>query len=264
MSKTSSSTRRLPASRPRTAQAREKTAPARPVHPAHHEITTKRRGELAELAFTYKAASLGFGVAKPHGDSERYDFILDSRELAPSYAPVGTAASAVRPERSRRNLPKLCHPERSKPMSKTNRLAQSKDLVSFSAGAPPLSRFLRQGGDFDFLSQARPTPRAFRSVATTTPAPDPPLWRVQVKCSTQLLNGLYRVNAHRRTRGRAVPYLPSEIHFLVAYIIPEDTWYVIPVRALRATSLLFRRRRDPRPGLYDAFREAWHLLRPNS
>jgi hypothetical protein len=33
-------------------------------------------GELAELAFMSKAASLGFGVAKPYGDSERFDFIL--------------------------------------------------------------------------------------------------------------------------------------------------------------------------------------------
>lgn len=39
---------------------------------------TKRRGELSEAAFLLKAASLGFGVAKPWGDSERYDFILDS------------------------------------------------------------------------------------------------------------------------------------------------------------------------------------------
>jgi len=30
----------------------------------------KRGGELSELAFFYKAASLGFGVAKPWGDSE--------------------------------------------------------------------------------------------------------------------------------------------------------------------------------------------------
>jgi hypothetical protein len=40
--------------------------------------TSKRRGELAELAFLWKAASLGFTVAKPYGDSDRYDFILDS------------------------------------------------------------------------------------------------------------------------------------------------------------------------------------------
>jgi len=38
--------------------------------------TRKRQGELAELAFMSKAASLGFGVAKPYGDSERFDFIL--------------------------------------------------------------------------------------------------------------------------------------------------------------------------------------------
>ena len=43
--------------------------------------TLKQRGELAEMAFTYKAAGLGFGVAKPYGDSESYDFILD-RECA--------------------------------------------------------------------------------------------------------------------------------------------------------------------------------------
>ena len=43
-------------------------------------LKTKEKGELAELAFLHKAASPGFGVARPHGDSERYDFILDSGE----------------------------------------------------------------------------------------------------------------------------------------------------------------------------------------
>jgi hypothetical protein len=38
----------------------------------------KRMGELAEAAFLLKAETLGFGLAKPWGDSERYDFILDS------------------------------------------------------------------------------------------------------------------------------------------------------------------------------------------
>jgi hypothetical protein len=40
--------------------------------------TRKRRGEAAESVFLAKAVSMGFGVAKPWGDSERYDFILDS------------------------------------------------------------------------------------------------------------------------------------------------------------------------------------------
>jgi hypothetical protein len=45
-------------------------------HKPPHGHTRKRLGELAELAFTCKAANLGFGVAKPYGDSERFDFIL--------------------------------------------------------------------------------------------------------------------------------------------------------------------------------------------
>jgi PD-(D/E)XK endonuclease len=138
--------------------------------PHPRELTTKRRGELAELAFTYKAATMGFGVAKPYGDSERYDFVLDS------------------------------------------------------AG-----RFVR----------------------------------VQVKSSTTLLNGLYHINCHRRTGGRAVPYSPSEIDFLVAYIIPEDAWFILPITVVaHRTSLLFNPKGYPRgDGLFGAYREAWHLLR---
>jgi hypothetical protein len=40
------------------------------------KLDTKRRGELAELAFMRKAASLGFAVAKPWGDSDRYDVVV--------------------------------------------------------------------------------------------------------------------------------------------------------------------------------------------
>lgn len=38
----------------------------------------KSLGELAELAFSYKAAGLGFGLAKPLGDNQPFDFILNS------------------------------------------------------------------------------------------------------------------------------------------------------------------------------------------
>jgi hypothetical protein len=39
---------------------------------------TKRVGERSEAAFLDKACDFGFGVARPWGDSERYDFILDN------------------------------------------------------------------------------------------------------------------------------------------------------------------------------------------
>ena len=40
------------------------------------QLGTKRMGELAELAFMYRAASYGFGVARPYGDSHQYDFLV--------------------------------------------------------------------------------------------------------------------------------------------------------------------------------------------
>ena len=40
--------------------------------------TPKALGELAEIAFSYKAATLGFGLSKPLGDNEPFDFILNS------------------------------------------------------------------------------------------------------------------------------------------------------------------------------------------
>jgi hypothetical protein len=50
-----------------------KAVPRPPVHRTH-----KRTGELSEAAFVLKASMMGFLVAKPWGDSELYDFILDN------------------------------------------------------------------------------------------------------------------------------------------------------------------------------------------
>jgi hypothetical protein len=40
-------------------------------------LSSKQRGELAEMMFMVKAARKGFATAKPYGDSRRYDFIVD-------------------------------------------------------------------------------------------------------------------------------------------------------------------------------------------
>jgi hypothetical protein len=40
------------------------------------KLDALHRGELAELAFMRKAASLGFSVAKPWGESNRYDVVV--------------------------------------------------------------------------------------------------------------------------------------------------------------------------------------------
>jgi hypothetical protein len=43
-------------------------------------LSGKRRGEIAEADFIAKAIGLGFVVAKPWGDSEPFDFIVNPRQ----------------------------------------------------------------------------------------------------------------------------------------------------------------------------------------
>jgi hypothetical protein len=54
--------------------AQQKRAPA----PAFAGLTSKQRGELAEMMFMVKASTKRLVVAKPYGESQRYDFIVDS------------------------------------------------------------------------------------------------------------------------------------------------------------------------------------------
>jgi len=163
----------------RPAQALPTPATPRPKTPFEREQTTKRRGEISELAFALAAARQGFGISRPYGDSERYDIILD----------------------------------------------------------PPRS-------------------------ASADDHTRPRLIRVQVKSSAHLLFGQYHVTVQRKVNGRTVPYTLSEIDFIAAYIIPEDSWFIIPLaHILGQTSLLFRPKKSRRPCPYADYREAWPRLR---
>ena len=64
--------------RKKSPKSYQATPPANPL--IRGPRTNNARGNLAEFAFLHKAASLGFGVAKPCADQEPYDFILDSGE----------------------------------------------------------------------------------------------------------------------------------------------------------------------------------------
>jgi len=176
----------------RPAQALPAPATPNAKTPFQREQTTKRRGEISELAFALAAARQGFGISRPYGDSERYDIILDSSNISP-----------VIPNRAQGALRNLLY------------------------------------------SSIRPR-----------------LVRVQVKSSTQLQYGLYRVNAHRRINGRAVPYTLAEIDFFAAYVIPEDSWFIFPLtHILGATAVTLSPKRRRKPHINDPYREAWHLLR---
>lgn len=60
------------------------TAPQKPAKPRPRK-NTKRTGEFSEASFLVKATSLGFKVAKPWGDSERYDFIVACPDHSPEF-----------------------------------------------------------------------------------------------------------------------------------------------------------------------------------
>ena len=128
--------------------------------------TPKALGEAAEAAFLAKATSLGFGVAKTWGDSERYDFILDS-------------------------------------------------------------------------GQRR--------------------WRVQVKSSRY-----FEVPATSWLKGVTRHIPPSEIDFIVAYIVPENLWYVIPisVAALRRPDVRLSRSAPVTSGTKSTARPGARWLAP--
>jgi hypothetical protein len=127
----------------------------------------KRRGEIAELAFMRKAISLGFGVAKPWGDSDRYDFILDSGQR---------------------------------------------------------------------------------------------LWRVQVRSTEYQSHRGYAVHTYVYVKKQMVALTAREIDAIVAYIVPLDLWYVVPVEFADCKNLWFYPHGSKKGSRFERFCEAWHLL----
>jgi PD-(D/E)XK endonuclease len=87
------------------------------------------------------------------------------------------------------------------------------------------------------------------------------LWRVQVKTSTCMRDGRYQLCIQRITHRRCVAYKKSELDFVVAYLMPENAWYILPISVIAGRrSLLLAppgfRGKNP----WAKYREAWHLL----
>ena len=87
------------------------------------------------------------------------------------------------------------------------------------------------------------------------------LWRVQVKTSTCIRDGRYQLCVQRITHRRVVAYKKSELDFVVAYLMPEQSWYIQPISVVagRRSFLLAPpgfRGKNP----LAQYQEAWHLL----
>jgi hypothetical protein len=64
---------------------------------------------------------------------------------------------------------------------------------------------------------------------------------VQIKACGHMRRGLYQTCISCRRNRVVVPYKESDVDFIVVYIVPEGTWYVIPVRQVAVrTSVAFR------------------------
>jgi len=83
-------------------------------------------------------------------------------------------------------------------------------------------------------------------------------WRVQVKSvrSKDPQRVHYRVWV---ARALGTPYTAEEIDFLVAYIFPEDSWYVFPISAIanhKVVCITSNSKKSP----FEPYREAWKLM----
>ena len=89
--------------------------------------------------------------------------------------------------------------------------------------------------------------------------------RVQVKSSGRPRDPRWRRGKRGElyifdTRRRDGAYRAADLDFYALYIIPRDTWYIIPFEAIGPVEVLCVYPDNPRHRL-EEYREAWHLLR---
>jgi len=94
---------------------------------------------------------------------------------------------------------------------------------------------------------------------------DSSCWRVQVKSVVVKSRGktYYRIKTTGgNTRKRlGTLYTAAEIDFLVAYIFPEDAWYVFPASVVEKRKAVCVTPRSKRSS-FEKYREAWGLMKP--
>ena len=91
-------------------------------------------------------------------------------------------------------------------------------------------------------------------------------WRVQVKSvlAKSPSKPHYRIKTSRGggVRSRIIFYSSTEIDFLAAYIIPEDTWYIFPATVIEPRRVMCLTPGSKR-SKFEEYREAWKLMKPS-
>jgi hypothetical protein len=83
-------------------------------------------------------------------------------------------------------------------------------------------------------------------------------WRVQVKSVKAKYSRRACYNVHT-VNWLKLPYSPEDIDFLVAYIFPEDAWYVFPAAVVENRTTIYINP-DSKRSRVKQFREAWKLM----
>ncbi len=86
------------------------------------------------------------------------------------------------------------------------------------------------------------------------------LWRVQVKCASRCNNNEFQFHGWRSSTRLRLTITARDTDFLACYVIPYDTWYIIPVRALTSQAIYLRPHIPHSRGRFEPFRERWDLL----
>ncbi|MGH9512102.1 MAG: group I intron-associated PD-(D/E)XK endonuclease [Terriglobales bacterium] len=79
---------------------------------------------------------------------------------------------------------------------------------------------------------------------------------VQVKCTIAKQHNAKGYICNLKSNNKK--YRPRSFDFLAAYAILEDTWYIVPEKAIRGMGAICLCSTMPK---YEEYREAWHLLK---
>jgi hypothetical protein len=80
--------------------------------------------------------------------------------------------------------------------------------------------------------------------------------RVQVKCTKYKRGNSYKCHVSHN----GIPYAPTQVDFIAAYVIDANVWYILPVTVTggQPDVLLTPHRKNSK---YAPYQEAWHLLK---
>jgi len=183
---------------------------------------TKRRGELAELRFAVEVMERGLALAKPYGDSEKFDCVVIARPSTQS-EPRSRETESNSKAQSRKAQTDFVEARK----AQASKRALSADLSSSASSALEVS-----------------------------PAK---LTRIQVRSAYRIHGNAYDIALHHGAEGRT--YQPGDFDLLAAYVAPCQAWYIIPFAEFSGqTSLCLYPHRKNSRGRFEKFRDRWDLL----